>query len=128
MAVAIAAPTCWGRQRWAVFNFTGGAWQLVLDKIDWIFELKAVGSDIRERSPVFRAGDPRCLPSGGSRTRPWHWDGTKLVAGPWKRVTRGEPKARGFYSPSKNIYCGMSDNAASAAWIMQATSLRKRRR
>jgi hypothetical protein len=111
MAVAIGAPTCWGRQRWAVFNFTGGAWQLVLDEVQWIFELKAIGADIRERSPVSRAGDPRCLPSGGSHARLWHWDGTKLVAGPWKRVTQGEPKARGFYSPSKNIYCGMSDNS-----------------
>jgi hypothetical protein len=35
------------------------------------------------------------------------------VAGPWTQVTKGEPRARGFYSPSKNIYCGMSDNSVS---------------
>ena len=30
MVVAIGAPTCWGTQRWAVFRFSGGAWELVL--------------------------------------------------------------------------------------------------
>ena len=32
--------------------------------------LVAVGADIRETAPVFRPGDPRCVPSGGSRAPP----------------------------------------------------------
>jgi hypothetical protein len=119
MAVAVAAPTCWGRQRWAVFNFTGGAWQLALDQIDWIFELKAVGADIRERSPVFRAGDPRCLPSGGSHARLWHWDGTRLVPGPWKQVTPGKRKFTYGYlrTPSGNVHCDWGYGGASHPWV-----------
>jgi hypothetical protein len=110
MALTIAAPTCWGVQHWAVFSFTGGAWQLVLDKHLFIFRLTAVGSDIRETAPVWRPGDPRCLPSGGKHARVWHWDGARLVAGAWKQTQAGDPKAKGFYSPSHNIYCGMSDD------------------
>jgi hypothetical protein len=107
MAVPILAPTCWGIQQWAVFSFDGSAWQLVLDQLRFIFPLVAVGSDIRERSPVFRAGDPRCLPSGGSHWRLWHWDGSKLVAGPWSKPTGGQNKLTegGFKTPSGNIFC-----------------------
>jgi hypothetical protein len=112
MAITIAAPTCWPVQFWAVFSFTGGDWQLVLNRSQFLNPpLVAVGSDIRETTPVFRAGDARCFPTGGTHARIWHWDGTRLVAGPWTQVTKGEPKARAFYSPSKNIYCGMSDNS-----------------
>src|SRR4051812_21238261 len=32
MAVTIAAPTCWPTQNWAVFRFTAGDWQLVLNE------------------------------------------------------------------------------------------------
>jgi hypothetical protein len=107
MAVAVRAPTCWGTQNWAVFSFDGSAWQLVLSQSRFIFALVAVGSDIRERSPVFRAGDPRCLPSGGSHWRLWHWDGSKLVAGPWSKPSGGQNKSKsgGFRTPSGNIYC-----------------------
>jgi len=110
MAVSIGAPTCWGIQRWAVFSYTNGAWQLVLDKPAFVFELKGVGNNIRERTPVFRSGDNRCNPTGGSHARLWHWNGSKLVAGPWKQVTPGQ-KAPGhgragyFKTPSGNIQC-----------------------
>lgn len=114
MAVTIGAPTCWAIQRWAVFGFTGGAWQLVLDQRRFIFPLAAVGSDIRETAPVFRQGDPRCLPSGGRHARIWHWDGTRLVAAPWKQVAPGGAlTAAAFHSPSGNIECGMSDKRGS---------------
>ena len=112
MTIAIRAPTCWGIQRWAVFGFTNGAWQLVLDQHRFIFPLAAVGSDIRETAPVFRQGDPRCFPSGGKHARTWHWDGTRLVAGPWKQVGAGATSGA-FRSPSGNIECGMSDKRGS---------------
>jgi len=111
MAVAIGAATCWGTQRWAVFRFAAGNWQLVLDQPEWIFlPLVAVGGDIQVTSPVFRPGDPRCLPSGGKQARVWHWDGSKFVAGPYKQVAPGDVKSRYFYSPSRNIFCAMGDS------------------
>jgi hypothetical protein len=116
MAVTIRAPTCWGIQRWAVFSFTGGVWQLVLDQSEFVFPpLVAVGPDIRETTPVFRPGDPRCIPSGGSHARIWHWNGKRLVAGPWKQVKpaaapvpapgTGAFKYGYFKTPSGNIQC-----------------------
>jgi hypothetical protein len=111
MAVAIGAATCWGVQRWAVFRSAGSGWQLVLDQPEWIFlPLVALGGDIQVTSPVFRPGDPRCLPSGGKQARVWHWDGSKFVAGPYKQVSPGDVKSRYFYSPSRNIFCGMGDS------------------
>jgi hypothetical protein len=111
MAITIGAPTCWGVQRWVVFRFASGSWQLLLDQRRFIFKLTAVGSDIRETSPVFRRGDPRCLPSGGKQVRVWHWDGTRLAPGPWKQTQQAEPRPKGFFSPSHNIYCGMYDDS-----------------
>lgn len=109
MVVAIGpAPTCWPVQRWAVFAFTGGSWQLVLDRGEFVFPpLVAVGGDIRVTTPVFRVGDPRCVPSGGKRARTWHWDGTRLVAGPWTQVAKplSTIKLGYFKTPSGNIVC-----------------------
>ena len=110
MVVAIGAPTCWGTQRWAVFRFVGG-WQLVLDQPEWIFlPIVAVGNDLQVTSPVFRPGDARCLPSGGKHARVWHWDGSKVVAGPYKQVSPGDVSNRWFYSPTRNIFCAMGDS------------------
>ena len=106
MAVGIAAPTCWPIQGWAVFSVVNGSWQLVLNPgQDFLFPLVAVGSGIREIVPVSRATDPRCIPSGGAKARLWHWNGSSLVAGAWKRIrTQAE-----FYSPSRNLGCEMDD-------------------
>jgi hypothetical protein len=116
MAITIAAPTCWGIQRWAVFRFNGGTWQLVLDRIEFVFQpLVAVGGDIRVRTPVFRPGDARCFPSGGSQARTWHWNGTRFVVGPQTQVTPGTAQTRAaFHSPSGNIECGIRDERGSA--------------
>ena len=71
MAVSFTAPTCWGTQGWAVYRRSGGAWELVTAQRGvFIFSLATVGADIRETTPVFRAGDPRCIPSGGSGRAP----------------------------------------------------------
>src|SRR5438874_4974986 len=91
MAVTIGAPTCWGTQRWAVFDHAGGAWKLVLDQTRFIFRLDAVGTGIRETAPVFRTGDARCLPSGGKHARIWTWNGARLAAGAWKQLTPATP-------------------------------------
>jgi hypothetical protein len=111
MAVTLVAPTCWPRQGWAVYRFVDGAWQLVLSRpYVFIFQLDAVGGDIRETAPVFRPGDARCTPSGGKKARLWHWSGSRFTAGPWK--TSGTPvpsKLHYFESPSHNIWCSSGD-------------------
>lgn len=111
MAVTFNAPTCWSPQRWVVFRFSEGEWRVALDQSAFIFPLVVVGADLRERRPVFRAGDPRCLPSGGSRARIWHWDGTRFTAGPWKQVTPGAVTSGYFKTPSGNIVCFHSPGA-----------------
>lgn len=123
MAVTIGAPTCWPIQHWAVFTFSGGAWRLVLDQAAYLIPpLVAIGSDIRETTAVHRAGDSRCLPSGGTRARSWRWNGSRLVAGPWKQVKPGAatPSPAGgntgyFKTPSANIVCGYRIYAGSRA-------------
>ena len=114
MAVTIGgAPTCWPIQRWAVFSFTGGDWKLVLDQPAFLQgPLIAVGADIKETTPVYRLGDPRCIPSGGTQARLWHWDGPRLVAGAWTQVTAGKPlKNARFDAPrAVGVLCNMSDD------------------
>jgi hypothetical protein len=86
MAVTIAAPTCWGIQHWAVFDFKGGSWRLVMDQPAYLLPpLRAVDDKIKETVAVHRPGDPRCFPSGGKRSRVWSWNGSKLVPGPWEQ-------------------------------------------
>ena len=111
MAVTIYAETCWRIQHWAVFELTGGSWKLVLDEPAFLIPpLLAVGADIKETTPVFGSTDPRCVPSGGTHARIWHWDGTRFVAGSWKQLTAGKPRTfASFYSPSRNISCEMDD-------------------
>ena len=106
MVVAFTPGTC-GINGWAVFGFAGGAWHLVgLAHSGWTFAVAAVGTDIRETAPV-PTGTFHCpLLNGTPRWRIWHWDGTRLVAGPWKQA----PVRNGFFhTPSGNIECGLSD-------------------
>jgi hypothetical protein len=125
MAITIGAPTCWPIQNWAVFRFTAGDWQLVLNTPAYLVPpLVAVGSDIRETTGVHRSGDPRCFFNGGTRARIWHWDGTRLAAGPWRQVTKGEPARRGFYSPSHKIACGMYDDSGFRSVDCQSYALK----
>ena len=109
MAVTIGAATCWSPQSWAVFTLDAGTWRLVhVQPAFLIPPLVAVGGDLRETTPIFRPGDPRCVPSGGTHTRTWHWDGTRFVAS----ASKAKPAARtvaAFYSPSRNISCEMND-------------------
>jgi hypothetical protein len=85
MVVGIAASTCWSPQQWAVFKFTRSRWKLVLDVHAFVYRLVAVGHGIREKRPIFRSTDPRCVPSGGTRSRVWRWNGHRMAAGVWVR-------------------------------------------
>jgi hypothetical protein len=122
MAVTIGAPTCWPVQNWAVFRFTAGDWQLVLNTPAYLVPpLVAVASDIRETTAVHRSGDARCLPTGGTHARIWHWNGTGLVAGAWKQVTVGtaQKKTRYILTPLPHgVTCYMTDDGSFAgSWV-----------
>jgi hypothetical protein len=111
MVASVAAPTgCGGSIGWAVFSFSGGEWHLVMNQRNGAF-LSAAGSNIRERVGAPRPGDPPCSPSAW-KSRIWHWNGSRFVAGPWEQVGKEEPARRGFYSPSRNIACGMFDDSS----------------
>lgn len=110
MVVMLGAPTCWSPQQWMVFTSANGAWNLVLTEHRFSFPVVAVGSTLRETNPVFRRGDPRCVPSGGKHSRIWRWDGSRLVPGPYGPSTGATGATRAsFSSPSGHITCGMSD-------------------
>jgi hypothetical protein len=90
---------------WAVFRLAGGTWQLVMRRHDGA-QVSAAGSDIRETVGVSRPGDPRCCPSGGTKSRIWHWNGSRFVADAWKQVTPADSSKSGaFKTPSANIVC-----------------------
>lgn len=87
---------------WAVFRPAGGAWKLVMVRYGGA-RITPAGSDIRETVSVMREGDSHCCPSGGTRARLWHWNGTRLVAGPWKLKPAYQDGY--FKTPSGNIVC-----------------------
>jgi hypothetical protein len=127
--------TCMPSLGWGVFaRDPSGTWQQVF-KGDNLFALLApAGSDIKETTPVFRAGDPRCLPSGGTHARIWQWNGKTFVAGPWKQVEPGKKPVKeqlhtGYLrTPSGNIQCnygwGGSNPADDFLWCGVVSGLK----
>jgi hypothetical protein len=107
MVVVLWGPGNTGFVDWVVFRWAGGAWQFLM-KQPLGASITAAGSDIRQTLPIYRPADPRCCPSGGTKTRIWRWNGSRLVAGPWKQVTKGEPGRRAIYSPSRNLFCDLA--------------------
>jgi hypothetical protein len=102
MVGSIAIPSCGGSVGWAVFRYANGSWQLVKRVKHGAF-LDAVGSDIRETLGVLAPGDAHCFPSS-VRYHFWHWNGHRLVAGPWSRALSYNP----VVSPDGNLYCSFS--------------------
>ncbi len=118
MVVSLMGAGSLGMIDWVVFGWTGSEWQLLLKRRQAAL-LSAAGSDIRETVFIFHPGDSRCCPSGGTKSRIWHWNGTGFTAGPWKQATKAEPESRSFYSPSRGIDCGMLDERGVRAVICQ---------
>ncbi|MFL6005460.1 MAG: Calx-beta domain-containing protein [Gaiellaceae bacterium] len=83
MAVTLAIPACGRTGGWVVFRWNGRAWKVLLKQKNGA-DLAAVGTTIRETMFVFKSGDKHCSPTGGTRSRVWHWTGRRLAAGPWK--------------------------------------------
>ena len=106
MVVVLAGPT--GPLDWLVFRRTGDTWQLLMRQGAGA-SIRAAGSDLRQTISIYRPGDSRCCPSGGTKSRRWHWNGSRFVAGPWSEGTpASSPRAEksGFFkTPSGNIVC-----------------------
>jgi hypothetical protein len=117
MVVTLAGPT--GPLDWLVFRWTGARWELLMRQAAGA-SITAAGSDIRQTVWIYRPGDSRCCPSGGTKSRIWHWNGMRFIASPWKLATKGEPKRKGFYSPSGNIACGMFDDSSFRQVVCQS--------
>jgi hypothetical protein len=99
MVASVAIPSCGGSVAWAVFRYTGGTWRLVMKQNHGAF-LAAVGSDIREEIGVLAPGDAHCFPSS-VKYRFWHWNGSRLRAGPWARALSYDS----ILSPDRQIWC-----------------------
>ena len=117
MVASISGSDNVGMLYWAVFRWTGSEWRFLMKQRQAAI-LTAAGSDIRETVSIYRDGDSRCCPSGGTKARIWHWNGTRFVAG--TPETKGEPEARGFDSPSLNINCGMGDSPSFGQVVCQS--------
>jgi hypothetical protein len=104
MVASISGPDNVGMLYWVVFRWSGSEWQFLM-KQRHAAVLSAAGSDIRETVSIYRPGDPRCCPSGGTKVRIWHWNGSRFVAG------REQTTTHLFYfeSPSHNIWCDSGD-------------------
>jgi hypothetical protein len=94
---------------WVVFRRIGGEWQLLMERRG-AAELTAAGADIKETVAIYRAGDPRCCPSGGDKSRIWHWNGTRFTASAWQQPTK---TIEAFHAPNQ-IQCVMVDDGRRA--------------
>jgi len=107
MAATLFGPGNIGLIDWVVFRWSGTAWTFVMVQ-HRAAELSAAGPDIRETVHIYRPTDPRCCPSGGTRSRLWHWNGTQFVAGAWKGPKTGPLTSAEFFSPLPGgIACSM---------------------
>jgi hypothetical protein len=110
MVVSLWGPGNSGWIEWAVFRWTGNAWEFLM-KQPAAASITAAGSDIRQTLPIYRASDSRCCPTGGTKTRIWHWNASSFTVSPWKLVAKGTGEPSRFDSPSHNIHCSMFDGS-----------------
>lgn len=103
MIVSFQAATCGGTFGWAAFRRHRGRWNLVWRYGNGQRSIAKVGQEIRETVNILRPGDPRCLPTGGTKSRRWRWNGHKFVAGRWTYVN---PES--FASPDRHVTCYIS--------------------
>lgn len=103
MIVSFKAATCGGTFGWAAFRRHRGRWNLVWRYRNGQRSIAKVGKEIRETVNILRPGDPRCLPTGGTKSRRWSWNGRTFVAGRWTYVNPGS-----FASPDRHVTCYIS--------------------
>ena len=126
MVVSLTTGNCLPFVGWELYALKAGGWQHVpLPPHGGLsgHAPKAVGNDIAETLDVRRPGDTLCNPTGGTKTRIWHWNGTRLAAGPWRQTqpanapapSAGALKFGYFKTPSGNIQCDYVYRSAADA-------------
>ncbi len=86
MVVGFAAAVCINDSYdlgWGVYRLRAGRWQPAWKHWEGSQSLAAVGSTIKETTGIRRPTDSGCNDTGGTRSRIWHWNGSRFVAGPW---------------------------------------------
>ncbi len=129
MAASISIPSCGRTGDWLVFRYQSGSWQRVFESHNGA-ELAAVGSDIKETQNVLRASDAHCFPTGGTRARVWHWNGSRFTSTAWrysKPAAQRAPvsKLTYFDSPSHNIWCDSGDEDEAYCKDQHPSALRQ---
>lgn len=105
LVVSFKAATCGGTFGWAAFRQRGAKWKLAWRYKNGQRGISASGSDIEETVNVLLPGDPRCLPTGGTKSRIWHWSGGRFTAGAWD-YDMVNPEH--FLSPDRRVWCLMN--------------------
>ena len=100
-------------RRLGVFRYTSGGWQLIpggLHPNILNLGIARSGNSIVEKATIRYPGETICLASG-VRARVWHWNGSRLVAGPWKVITTGPKTVRLtiFVTSDRKVGCSVSD-------------------
>lgn len=117
MVVSFKAATCGGTAGWAVFRRHAGRWNLVWRQHNGQRSLAEVGTEIKETVNILRPTDPRCVPTGGTKSRVWRWNGSRFVAGGWSYHYLNP---EWFTSPDKHVQCYLSESYAGCSAISQS--------
>lgn len=115
MVVSFKAATCGGTAGWAVFRRHAGRWNMVWHQRNGQRSLAKVGTDIEETVNILRPSDPRCVPTGGTKSRVWHWSDSRFVAGAWVYLN-----PEWFTSPDKQVQCLLGEADAGCNAISES--------
>jgi len=94
MVVSLTTGVCLPFVGWELYVLRGGSWQhVILPPHGGLsgHPVVKVGNDLQETLEIRRPSDSLCNPTGGTKSRIWHWNGTRFAPGPWRvkrRVTQ----------------------------------------
>jgi hypothetical protein len=115
MAASAAHGVCMPYAGWGAFRYVKGDWELIPGGYHPGILRPGIarsGNDIVEKATIRYPGETVCTASG-LKERVWHWNGSRLVAGPWKVTSTGPTLVRhvSFLSPDRKIWCRIDDRA-----------------
>ncbi len=115
MAASAAHGVCMPFAGWGAFRYVNGDWELIPGGYHPGILRPGIarsGSDIVEKATIRYPGETVCTASG-LKKRVWHWNGSRLVAGPWKVASTGPTVVRhaSFLSPDRKIWCTIDARA-----------------
>jgi hypothetical protein len=113
MAASAAHGVCMPYASWGAFRYVNGDWELIPGgSHPGILRpgIARSGNDIVEKATIRYPGEGICFASG-MKERVWRWNGSRLVAGPWKVTSTGPTVERyvSFLSPDRKIWCTLGD-------------------